>query len=140
MRRPRRYSRWRTSWPTYGWGERHFQCDAGRSDLGTHKRVEKKCNQIAAEFLVPTARFRARWVKEDTLERNADRLAKLFKVSRIVIARRAFDLGLVNGSAYRRFYAIESAMWAPRHPRVRAGAISTTPFRCEMASISLTRS
>ncbi|MFC0804805.1 ImmA/IrrE family metallo-endopeptidase [Ensifer sp. P24N7] len=103
----------------------------GETDLGTHKRVEKKCNQIAAEFLVPTARFRARWDEEDALDVNADRLAKFFKVSRIVIVRRAFDLGLVSESDYRHFYARESARWDPETSdnESRGNFYNTLPIR-----------
>ena len=83
----------------------------GERDYGVHRRLEKKCNEIAAEFLVPEAEFGGRWREEESLERNADRLARHFRVSRIVVARRAFDLELVADAEYRAFYALEQSRW-----------------------------
>ncbi|ANP84475.1 ImmA/IrrE family metallo-endopeptidase [Rhizobium leguminosarum] len=83
----------------------------GDSDYGTHRALERKCNQIAAEFLVPTDQFKARWVEKIPAGSNIDLNTRRFKVSRIVIARRAYDLGLISEDDYKRYYAIESKKW-----------------------------
>ncbi|MGG6894204.1 ImmA/IrrE family metallo-endopeptidase [Rhizobium sp. BR 315] len=83
----------------------------GESDYGVSRAIEQKCNQIAAEFLVPKDGFASRWDHESSVISNTDRLARIYKVSRIVIARRAFDLGLIDESHYKSFYAFESAGW-----------------------------
>lgn len=83
----------------------------GEADYGVHSAIERKCNRIAAEFLVPEAGFAAQWRSDDTLNSNADRLSRHYRVSRIVIVRRAFDLGLIDAAEYRTFYAQESARW-----------------------------
>jgi Zn-dependent peptidase ImmA (M78 family)/transcriptional regulator with XRE-family HTH domain len=83
----------------------------GERDYGVHRRLERKCNEIAAEFLVPKSDFADQWSKDHSLEANADRLARHFRVSRIVVARRAVDLGLTSDAEYRAFFAMEQSRW-----------------------------
>ena len=62
-----------------------------------HDHVETYCDMVAAEFLVPGVLLRDNWTSiEDS--------AKRFNVSRLVIARRAHDLGLISDAEYREFY------------------------------------
>lgn len=61
--------------------------------------VEKVCNQVAAELLVPQDVFEALWRSGDSLDENAKRLSRAFRVSQLVVARRAFDLGLFTANA-----------------------------------------
>lgn len=72
---------------------------------------EKFCNQVAAEFLAPEKAIRSAWddVKENTSPFRA--LAKRFKVSPIVAARRAFDLKLVGREVFFAFYKKEQDAW-----------------------------
>jgi Zn-dependent peptidase ImmA (M78 family) len=63
---------------------------------------ERECNAVAAEFLVPERRIRAFWPSGGSADFRA--LAKQFKVSPIVIARRALDLKLINRSVFGGFY------------------------------------
>lgn len=83
----------------------------GEIDFGVHRALERQCNKIAAEFLVPEAFLRAQWRQDFTFASNLDNNVRLFRVSRVVIARRAFDLGLCAEDDYRRLYAIERAQW-----------------------------
>lgn len=71
---------------------------SGVSDIAlkTNNTVERICNAVAAELLVPTIDFKDRWGDSQDLQR----LAAYYKVSRIVIARRALDHGLVDQSFY----------------------------------------
>ncbi|AJC81755.1 hypothetical protein IE4803_PA00111 (plasmid) [Rhizobium etli bv. phaseoli str. IE4803] len=85
--------------------------ELGDADYGVHQKIERKCNEIAAEFLIPAAGFPTQWRAADTLSDNADRLSRVYKVSRIVVVRRALDLGLIDQTTYGRFYAIEAARW-----------------------------
>ncbi len=62
--------------------------------------IEHLCDRVAAEFLVPTNAFLEHW--ETT--HDYPKLARIFKVSEIVIARRALDLGKINLNAFFRFY------------------------------------
>ena len=66
--------------------------------------VEDWCNQAAAELLVPARELGARWQQVRREVRSFDALARTFKVSPVVAARRALDLNLVDRSAFFHFY------------------------------------
>jgi len=67
---------------------------------------ELLCNQVAAEFLVPETFLRREWPRESTQNPAPDieRIARQFKVSDIVVARRLFDLGFIENDFYWKFY------------------------------------
>lgn len=67
-------------------------------EISHHDVVEKYCDAVAAEFLVPQLILRNVW------DGNIKRLANRFKVSELVIARRAHNLGLFSDADYRRFW------------------------------------
>ena len=83
----------------------------GETDFGVHRVVERKCNEVAAEFLVPEASLRETWHKNLAFAENLEASVRRYRVSRIVIGRRAFDLGLCNENDYRALYAVEQAQW-----------------------------
>ena len=62
--------------------------------------VEKLCDRIAAELLVPENLFNRTWNSYG----NIKGLAKYFKVSEIVIARRALDLNKITRKQFYDFY------------------------------------
>ena len=66
--------------------------------------IERKCNAVAAEFLVPRTELEQQWVTVAGLANPFDRLARHFKVSAIVVARRALDLSLIARQAFFEFY------------------------------------
>jgi len=68
-------------------------------------RTEQACNLAAAEFLVPENILRCKWnlIKHDTDPFNS--LARFFKVSPIVAARRALDIGLITKRDFSNFYS-----------------------------------
>lgn len=102
----------------------------GQKDFGSHKKLEKKCNEIAAEFLVPKSDLISNWRENDTLEINIDRLSKRYLVSRIVVARRAYDLGLLNEEAFKSFYAMERIRWEELKQDSTGGSFhNTLPIR-----------
>jgi Zn-dependent peptidase ImmA (M78 family) len=75
-----------------------------RSLVPFEDSIEKYCNQIAAEFLVPEKRFRELWIVNENIEDQIKILSRKFKVSTLVIARRALDLKFVNENRYFEYY------------------------------------
>ncbi len=68
------------------------------------KSVETACNRIAAEFLVPAVRFELEWLNVSGHPDRLERLAKIFKVSTLVVARRALDLRHISRREFFDFY------------------------------------
>ncbi|WP_285009150.1 ImmA/IrrE family metallo-endopeptidase [Pedobacter faecalis] len=62
--------------------------------------IELLCDHVAAEFLVPEDYFLELWKNNP----NPATVARFFKVSQIVIARRALDLGLMSKKDFFNFY------------------------------------
>lgn len=67
--------------------------------------VELFCNHVAAEFLVPANAFLAHWRNAKTWGSPSFKtLARHFKVSPLVTARRALDLTLIDKKEFLEFY------------------------------------
>lgn len=66
--------------------------------------IESFCDKAAAEFLVPKAELHACWPDVQRDEVPFETLARRFKVSPIVIGRRAMDLRLVDRQRFFAFY------------------------------------
>ncbi len=75
---------------------------------------ERFCNQVAAELLVPGDALSTRWKSLKTLENPFKELARLFKVSPVVAARRALDLGLISTARFFAFYEEDQEEWRRR--------------------------
>jgi len=76
-----------------------------RQMMAARDKTEQACNRVAAEFLVPEKQMREAWapVRGDQQSRF-DQLTMRFKVSTIVVARRALDLDLIDRKAFLKFY------------------------------------
>lgn len=66
--------------------------------------IEKVCNIVAAEFLVPEIELREMWQSAKNKDQRFQILARHFKVSEIVAARRALDLMLITRDEFLKFY------------------------------------
>lgn len=71
--------------------------------------VERWCNQVAAELLVPLATLRQVHDPDEPLQNALSRLARHFKVSTLVILRRLFDAGHLNREQHWAAYDAELA-------------------------------
>lgn len=70
---------------------------------------EQWCNSVAAEILVPIAAMRAAFDRGAELHSEMQRLARLFKVSTLVILRRIYDIGALGRDAFWDAYDDELA-------------------------------
>ncbi len=66
--------------------------------------IEQACNSVAAEFLVPTSKLRQIWPSIQNDLEPFQTIARQFKVSALVAARRALDLELISREVFFYFY------------------------------------
>lgn len=66
--------------------------------------TEQACNRVAAEFLVPARRLQEVWRDVHSDEDPFQTVARRFKVSALVAARRALDLELITRTEFFDFY------------------------------------
>ena len=71
--------------------------------------VEKWCNRVAAEILVPLELFRQLYRPSDPVDREMQRLARAFKVSTLVVLRRMLDAGGMAREQFWQLYRDEVA-------------------------------
>jgi Zn-dependent peptidase ImmA (M78 family) len=83
-----------------------FDPIAGREPVHA---VERWCNHVAAELLVPLDILRAEHVPRNPLPAEIERLARRFKVSTLVILRRIHDAGSLSWDALWGAYETELA-------------------------------
>lgn len=82
--------------------------DSGVSDADPNAEndTERFCNSVAAEILVPSKSFLALWenAANSPTHEKLEQARRTFKVSSLVIARRALDLSLIDKATYREIY------------------------------------
>lgn len=71
--------------------------------------VEQWCNHVAAELLAPLESLRAAYEPDRDLFDEMNRLARLFKVSTLVILRRIRDTGRITRKSFEAAYETELA-------------------------------
>lgn len=67
-------------------------------------RVEKWCNSVATELLVPKSNFIKIFDNSAELETEVPRLSKIFKVSPLVIIRRLYECNFIDYKLLNSFY------------------------------------
>lgn len=73
--------------------------------------TERFCNRVAAEFLIPGYKLTERWDEARATERPFHTIARWFKVSPVVAARRALDLRFITKPEFFKFYEQDRADW-----------------------------
>jgi Zn-dependent peptidase ImmA (M78 family) len=68
--------------------------------------VETYCNSVAAEVLLPIDELRATWSGGVNDIGEVERLSHKYKVSRLVVARRAHDAGFLTAEKYGNYYKL----------------------------------
>jgi Zn-dependent peptidase ImmA (M78 family) len=69
--------------------------------------IEKWCNRVAAEVLVPLATLQKEYRPTTDFIHEINRLAKYFKVSTLVIIRRIYDGGFITKNAFQAAFKEE---------------------------------
>lgn len=67
-------------------------------------KEELFCNAVAGEFLVPKTAFHALWDKSSHLLTNLVNISSRLHVSKLVVAKKAYDLGVISKDEYWNFY------------------------------------
>ncbi|NLO19383.1 MAG: ImmA/IrrE family metallo-endopeptidase [Ignavibacteria bacterium] len=87
-----------------------------------HLDVEEYCNKVAAEVLVPEINFKMEWKKySGNLHLRSKELEKTFKVSSIVIARRALDVGMIEREEFFEYYKLTKQKWLKKEKNRSGG-------------------
>ncbi len=73
--------------------------------------IEKLCDAVAAELLVAKDVLVKEWIKVKVQANHLDYLERFFKVSKVVIARRLFDLDIYSKPQFFTFYNAYKAWW-----------------------------
>ncbi len=79
--------------------------------MSPSEKTEQLCNRVAAEFLIPGAKLTERWAEVKAKKAPFYALARWFKVSPIVAARRALDLRIITKPQFFRFYERDRDKW-----------------------------
>lgn len=83
--------------------------------------IEKLCNDVAAETLVPEKDLSDRWNQQSDLHQQLSELAAFYKVSTVVVARRLFDLALIDKDDFAEFYRIQASRWEKSKNKQKSG-------------------
>ena len=94
---------------------------AAQSLLPSDHEVETLCDGIAAEFLVPEAELREFWPHVSGRSDRYQQTAQHFKVSRVVAARRALDMELIDRDTFFEFTRKTKPRAAPTGQTRREG-------------------
>lgn len=85
---------------------------AVRSELQVNQ-IERLCDRVAAEVLVPKDDFLARWSESTSTAQNIQTLARHYRVSRFVVLRRAHE---ANAIAEAEFFGLYDEFKDDYHP------------------------
>lgn len=91
--------------------------------------VERFCNAVAAELLVPLAHLRDELKSGEPLVAELDRLARVYRVSTLVVLRRIFDAGQLQWHEYNRAYSEQMARVARAKGPSGGNFYNTQPVR-----------
>jgi Zn-dependent peptidase ImmA (M78 family) len=86
--------------------------ESGVSDAHVSSRnsSERFCNAVAGEVLVPIGEFRANWNNAAGTWSEARRLARLFKVSQLVVLIRALEASVIAREEFDQLYPQAAAI------------------------------
>ena len=89
--------------------------ESGISDLDFLSRyeeqIEKYCNSVAAEMLVPEEELKKLWDSHKQIIENCKNIAARYYVSDFVVLKRAYDLRYIDYNVYKKQYDFLMEEW-----------------------------
>jgi len=76
--------------------------------------IERFCNRVAAELLVPSIAVSQMWDQKKTLDQNVKRLVRIYRVSRYVVARQVYELDKITRDQYLDYLDNHKNLWKPK--------------------------
>lgn len=102
--------------------------------LPSNDHTEKFCNSVAAELLVPEDALKNYYKEYKNGLKSVTALSGIFKVSRIVIARRLLDLEVITRKEFFVFYESEQMTWERKKENISGGDFYLSqPFKISKA-------
>lgn len=98
-------------------------------DLAGGSDVERWCNQVAAELLVPVASLRSQFDATTELDTLLGQLSRVYKVSELVILRCMLDASLIGQDAFRGAYSRQLEKISPLKTSSGGDFYNTHPIR-----------
>jgi Zn-dependent peptidase ImmA (M78 family)/DNA-binding XRE family transcriptional regulator len=74
--------------------------DYRRRSSDQRNPVDRFCDRVAAETLLPSQEFLARWLDQNSVEENLEALATRYRVSQFVVLRRAYENDKLSSEQY----------------------------------------
>ncbi|MGC6529580.1 MAG: ImmA/IrrE family metallo-endopeptidase [Candidatus Puniceispirillaceae bacterium] len=71
-----------------------------------YQKLERKCDEIAAEVLVPMGSFVDAWNRHQNIEENLSALQRVYAVSKFVLLRRAYETEIISKQQFDDEYEI----------------------------------
>jgi len=89
--------------------------------MPSRQAIEMRCNEIAAEFLVPQDSLTDFWKQIKSDKDQIEKIAKHYKVSQIVAARRLLDIGKLEKVEFLNFYEKYRENWTTSKKKKQKG-------------------
>jgi Zn-dependent peptidase ImmA (M78 family)/DNA-binding XRE family transcriptional regulator len=84
-------------------------------------QLERFCNQVSAEVLIPASDVNEQWTETRSTTDNIRALSNHYKVSTLVVLRRAYDQGKITSSEYNKLYRRENDRFIARNSEEQSG-------------------
>ena len=89
--------------------------------LREDNRINRFCNQVAAELLIPSASFVKKWQQGGTVEENITAMSGFYHVSRTAVLIRAYEHELLPEETYR-LQLERLRQWESQEPKGSGGS------------------